>query len=45
VVPVIIGIVTFVLSPIGFSFGNAAGKLLRNRIKIVGGRGNSVIPL
>jgi putative Mn2+ efflux pump MntP len=34
---IIIGIVTFILSLIGFFFGNNAGKLLGNRIKIVGG--------
>jgi len=34
---IIIGIVTFILSLMGFFFGNTAGNLLGNRIKIVGG--------
>jgi putative Mn2+ efflux pump MntP len=34
---IIIGIVTFILSLSGFFFGNTAGKILGNRIKIVGG--------
>ena len=34
---IIIGIVTFTLSLAGFFFGNTAGKLLGNRIKIAGG--------
>ncbi len=34
---IVIGIVTFTLSLMGFFFGNTAGKVFENRIKIVGG--------
>jgi putative Mn2+ efflux pump MntP len=34
---IIIGIVTFTLSLIGFFLGNTAGNLFRNKIKIIGG--------
>jgi putative Mn2+ efflux pump MntP len=34
---IIIGIVTFTLSLIGFFLGNTAGNLFGNRIKIIGG--------
>ena len=34
---IMIGIVTFTLSLIGFFFGNSAGHLFRNKIKIIGG--------
>lgn len=34
---IIIGIITFILSLIGFFFGNTAGNLMGNKIKVIGG--------
>ena len=34
---IIIGLVTFILSFIGFLFGNVIGKIFKNKIKAVGG--------
>ena len=38
IIPIMaIGIVTFLLSYLGFSFGNAVGKILGSKVKAVGG--------